>query len=178
MKRRARKPLVVMTPKSMLRHKLSVSTLEDLASGGFQNLIPDALAKDPKKATRVVVCSGKVYYDLLEEHEKRGLKDVAIVRIEQLYPFPRDLLINELKRFAKAKDVIWCQEEPQNQGAWYQIQHHLRFCLQSDQALSYAGRSRSAAPACGHYATHAKEQAKLVEDALVGKLAGDEHLPE
>lgn len=178
MKRRARKPLVVMTPKSMLRHKLSVSTLEDLASGGFQNLIPDGLVKDAKKASRVVVCSGKVYYDLLEEHEKRGLTDVAIVRVEQLYPFPRELLINELKRFAKAKDVVWCQEEPQNQGAWYQIQHHLRFCLQSGQNLSYAGRARSAAPACGHYATHAKEQAKLVEDALVGKLGGDEHLPE
>ena len=178
MKRRARKPLVVMTPKSMLRHKLSVSTLEELASGGFQNLIPDALVKDAKKATRVVLSSGKVYYDLLEEHEKRGLKDVAIVRIEQLYPFPRELLISELKRFAHAKEVIWCQEEPQNQGAWYQIQHHLRFCLQADQSLSYAGRSRSAAPACGHYATHAKEQAKLVEDALVSKLSSDDHLPE
>jgi 2-oxoglutarate dehydrogenase E1 component len=122
----------------------------------------------------VVLCSGKVYYDLLEEYERRGIKDVAIARVEQLYPFPRELLISELKRFPKAKDVVWCQEEPQNQGAWYQIQHHLRFCLQSEQMLHYAGRSRSAAPACGHHATHAKEQALLVESALVSKLNGDE----
>ena len=91
-----------------------------------------------------------------------------------MYTFPRELLISELKRFPKAKDVVWCQEEPQNQGAWYQIQHHLRFCLQSEQMLHYAGRSRSAAPACGHHATHAKEQALLVESALVSKLNGDE----
>lgn len=174
MKRRARKPLVVMTPKSMLRHKLSVSNLDALSSGSFQNIIPDHLAKDPKKVKRVVLCSGKVYYDLLEEYERRGIKDVAIARVEQLYPFPRELLISELKRFPKAKDVVWCQEEPQNQGAWYQIQHHLRFCLQSEQMLHYAGRSRSAAPACGHHATHAKEQALLVESALVSKLNGDE----
>jgi 2-oxoglutarate dehydrogenase E1 component len=178
MKRRARKPLVVMTPKSMLRNKLSVSSMEDLASGGFQNLIPDTLAKDPKKVSRIVVCSGKVYYDLVEEHEKRGCKNVAVVRVEQLYPFPRELLVNELKRFPKATEVVWCQEEPQNQGAWYQIQHHLRFCAQSGQSLHYAGRTRSPAPACGHYATHAKEQAKLVEDALVGNLSDDTHPPE
>jgi len=178
MKRRARKPLVVMTPKSMLRNKLSVSTMEDLATGGFQNLIPDSLAKDPKKVTRVVACAGKVYYDLLEEHEKSGCKNTAVVRVEQLYPFPRELLTHELKRFPKATEVVWCQEEPQNQGAWYQIQHHLRFCMQGSQSLHYAGRTRSPAPACGHYATHAKEQAKLVEEALVGNLADDTQLPE
>ncbi len=170
MKRPTRKPLVVMTPKSMLRHRLSVSSLGDLSHGEFQRLIPDSFASDPATVKRVVLCAGKVYYDLLEDAEKRELKDVAIVRIEQLFPFPRPELIAELRRFGAARDVIWCQEEPQNQGAWYQIQHHLRFALQDKQRLSYAGRSRSPAPACGHFATHVKEQAKLVEVALVSPL--------
>jgi 2-oxoglutarate dehydrogenase E1 component len=173
MKRATRKPLIIMTPKSMLRHKASVSTLEDLAGGRFQNLIPDSRVADAKKARRVVVCSGKVYYDLLEDADKRGADDVAIVRIEQLYPFPRENLVAELKRFGHVKDVVWCQEEPMNQGAWYQIQHHLLACLQSKQSLHYAGRARSPAPACGHLATHVKEQAKLIEDALVSKHNGD-----
>jgi 2-oxoglutarate dehydrogenase E1 component len=168
MLRGTRKPLVVMTPKSMLRHKLSVSTLDDLAKGSFQTLIPDSTAKDAKKATRVVVCGGKVYYDLVEDAEKRGLTDVAIVRIEQLYPFPRAELTAELKRFGKAAEVIWCQEEPQNQGAWYQIRHHVEACLAKGQTLSYAGRGRSAAPACGHLSQHNVEQAALLEAALVG----------
>ncbi len=167
MLRKTRKPLVVMTPKSMLRHKLSVSSLEDLSDGGFQMLIPDSTAKDPKKTKRVVICSGKVYYDLVEEAEKRKITDVALVRIEQLYPFPRPELAAELKRFGKAGEVLWCQEEPMNQGAWYQIRHHLDFCLNDGQKLSYAGRSRSAAPAAGHLNTHNAEQAKLLEDALV-----------
>jgi 2-oxoglutarate dehydrogenase E1 component len=173
MKRATRKPLIVMTPKSMLRHKLSVSTMDDLAGGRFMNLIPDSRVADAKKAKRVVVCSGKVYYDLIEDAEKRGLSDVAIVRVEQLYPFPRAELGAELKRFAHVKDVVWCQEEPMNQGAWYQIQHHLQTCLQSKQSLHYTGRARSPAPACGHLATHVREQAKLIEDALVTKLNGD-----
>jgi 2-oxoglutarate dehydrogenase E1 component len=173
MKRNTRKPLIVMTPKSMLRHKLSVSTMEDLAGGRFQNLIPDSRFADAKKAKRVVVCSGKVYYDLLEESDKRGLQDVALLRAEQLYPFPREELTAELKKFGHVKDVVWCQEEPMNQGAWYQIQHHLRACLQSKQSLHYAGRSRSPAPAAGHLSTHVREQAKLIEDALVTKLNGD-----
>ncbi|WP_397572564.1 2-oxoglutarate dehydrogenase E1 component [Silanimonas sp.] len=168
MLRGTRKPLVVMTPKSMLRHKLSVSTLDDLAKGSFQTLIPDSTAKDAKKATRVVVCGGKVYYDLVEDAEKRGLTDVALVRIEQLYPFPRAELTAELKRFGKAAEVIWCQEEPQNQGAWYQIRHHIEACLAKGQTLSYAGRGRSAAPACGHLSQHNVEQAALLDAALVG----------
>ncbi len=173
MKRPVRKPLVVMTPKSMLRHKQSVSTLEDLAGGGFQNMIPDSQVAKGRKATRVVICSGKVYYDLLEEHEKRELKDVALVRVEQLYPFPREELVAELKRLSSASDVVWCQEEPMNQGAWYQIQHHLRACLGAKQSLHYAGRGRSPAPAVGHFKTHVIEQARLVEDALVNALNGE-----
>jgi 2-oxoglutarate dehydrogenase E1 component len=173
MKRATRKPLIVMTPKSMLRHKLSVSSMDELAGGSFMNLIPDARVAEGKKAKRVVICSGKVYYDLIEEAEKRELTDVAVLRVEQLYPFPREELAAELKRHGQARDVVWCQEEPMNQGAWYQIQHHLRACMQSKQVLHYAGRARSPAPAAGHLATHAKEQAKLIEDALVTKLNGD-----
>ncbi|KFN46830.1 2-oxoglutarate dehydrogenase E1 component [Arenimonas metalli] len=167
MLRGTRKPLVVMTPKSMLRNKLSVSTLDELAKGGFQSLIPDSTAKDAKKARRVIVCGGKVYYDLVEAAEAKKITDVAIVRVEQLYPFPRPELAAELKRFAGAKEVVWCQEEPMNQGAWYQIRHHLDFCLGKGQSLSYAGRSRSASPAAGHLNTHNEEQARLIEDALV-----------
>ncbi len=173
MKRSTRKPLVVMTPKSLLRHKLAVSSLDELADGQFQRLIPDHFATAPAKVTRIIACSGRVYYDLLEEAGKRDLKNVALVRVEQLYPFPREALVEEIKRFPKATDLVWCQEEPMNQGAWYQIQHHLRFCLQGKQKLSYTGRVRSPAPAAGHHGTHVTEQARLVEDALVAPLTGD-----
>ncbi len=172
MRMTTRKPLVVMTPKSLLRHKLAVSTMDELAKGEFQQLIPDAAA-DAKKVRRVVFCGGKVYYDLLEEQQKQGLTDVAIVRVEQLYPFPRPQLVAELKRFIKATDVVWCQEEPQNQGAWYQIRHHLAACLQSGQTLHYAGRARSPSPAAGHLADHVAEQAALVADALRNPLRGE-----
>ena len=161
-----RKPLVVMSPKSLLRHKLAVSTLDELANGEFQHLIGDANA-DAKKVKRVVLCSGKVYYDLLEDQTKRGQDDVAIVRVEQLYPFPRALLAAELKKYGNAADVVWCQEEPMNQGAWYQIRHHLQACLGDAQNLHYAGRARSPSPAVGHMADHVREQQKLVADALV-----------
>ncbi|MBO9829092.1 2-oxoglutarate dehydrogenase E1 component [Xanthomonas sp. A2111] len=166
MRMSTRKPLVVMTPKSLLRHKLAVSTLEELADGEFQHLIPDAKA-DPKKVKRVVACSGKVYYDLLEDQTKRGQDDVALLRVEQLYPFPRELLSAELKRYSNATDLVWCQEEPQNQGAWYQIKHHLQACLADGQSLHYAGRARSPSPAAGHFAEHVEEQLKLVADALL-----------
>jgi 2-oxoglutarate dehydrogenase E1 component len=169
---RTRKPLVVMTPKSLLRHKLAVSTLDELANGTFQALIPDSTAT-AKKVRRVVICAGKVYYDLLEEARKQGITDIALLRVEQLYPFPRPELTAELKRLASAKEVVWCQEEPQNQGAWYQIQHHLRACLQPGQTLNYVGRARSPSPAAGHLAEHVAEQAQLVADALANPLNGE-----
>ena len=172
MRMKTRKPLVVMTPKSLLRHKLAVSTLDELANGGFQRLIPASNVANAKKVKRVVLCSGKVYYDLLEEANKRGIEDVAIVRVEQLYPFPRTELIAEFKRFGAAKDVVWCQEEPQNQGAWFQIQHHQTACLAPNQRLHYCGRPRSPSPAAGHFAEHVAEQAQLVADALVSPLNG------
>jgi hypothetical protein len=117
MRRTGRKPLVVMTPKSMLRLKQSTSILDDVCYGSFQTLIPDSTAKDPKKVKRVVLCSGKVYYDLLEEARKRKLEDVALLRVEQLYPFPRKEAQTELARYGAARQVVWCQEEPMNQGA-------------------------------------------------------------
>ena len=172
MKMATRKPLVVMSPKSLLRHKLAVSTLDELANGEFQHLIPDTAA-DPKKVRRVVLCSGKVYYDLLEDMHKRSQDNVALVRIEQLYPFPREALATVLQAYPQATDVVWCQEEPQNQGAWYQIKHHLQHCMTKGQALSYAGRKRSPSPAVGHFADHVEEQNKLVADALVNKLGND-----
>lgn len=166
MRMTTRKPLIVMSPKSLLRHKLAVSTLDELANGEFQHLIGDANA-DARKVKRVVLCSGKVYYDLLEDQTKRGQDDVAIIRVEQLYPFPRVALAAELKKYGKAADVVWCQEEPQNQGAWYQIRHHLQACLADGQSIHYAGRARSASPAAGHMADHIIEQQKLIADALV-----------
>ncbi|MDE2406478.1 MAG: 2-oxoglutarate dehydrogenase E1 component [Xanthomonadaceae bacterium] len=166
-----RKPLVVMSPKSLLRHKLAVSSLEDMANGEFQHLIPDTTAT-AKKVKRVVLCAGRVYYDLLEDVQKLGIKDVALVRVEQLYPFPRPQLAAELKRLG-AGEVIWCQEEPHNQGAWYQIQHHLRACLQPKQVLSYAGRPRSPSPAVGHMADHVRELQQFLADALVNPIESD-----
>ncbi|MFC5569220.1 2-oxoglutarate dehydrogenase E1 component [Lysobacter yangpyeongensis] len=173
MRMTTRKPLVVMTPKSLLRHKLAVSTMDELSKGSFQTLIPASNVSDAKKVKRVVVCGGKVYYDLLEEAQKQNLADVAIVRVEQLYPFPRTELVAELKRFGAATDVVWCQEEPQNQGAWYQIRHHLAACLAPKQSLHYAGRQRSPSPAAGHFADHVIEQNALVADALVNPLRGE-----
>ncbi|MBS9450280.1 2-oxoglutarate dehydrogenase E1 component [Xylella fastidiosa subsp. multiplex] len=175
MRMSTRKPLVVMTPKSLLRHKLAVSTLDELANGKFQHIIPDDAA-DPKHVKRIVMCAGKVYYDILENQQKRSQNDVAIIRIEQLYPFPRALLASELKRFNKATDVVWCQEEPQNQGAWYQIKHHLQAVLAHGQRLHYAGRSSSPSPAVGHMAEHMAEQESLVADALLNPF--NDHVAE
>ncbi|MGA9342061.1 MAG: 2-oxoglutarate dehydrogenase E1 component [Rhodanobacteraceae bacterium] len=172
MLRDCRKPLIVMTPKSLLRHKLAVSTLEDLSSGGFQMVIGDSTAKAARKVRRVVLCSGKVYYDLVEQAGKQEISDVAIVRIEQLYPFPRKEAKAELARYPSAMELVWCQEEPMNQGAWYQIQHHLRRIL-GKRTLGYAGRVRSPAPACGHFKTHLAEQTALVEQALTKPISLD-----
>ena len=133
------------------------------------------LVKD-SKIRRVVLCSGKVYFDLLEEREKRGIDDVYLMRVEQLYPFPLKSLAHELARF-KGADVVWCQEEPQNQGAWFQIRHHLQACADGHHSLHYAGRVRSPAPACGHHDTHVAEQHALVQQALVDAV-GDDHSAE
>jgi len=164
-----RKPLVVLTPKSLLRHKLAISTLEDLAEGSFQTVIPEIDAQDPKKVGRIVLASGKVYYDLLEKRRAEGRDDIAIVRLEQLYPFPEDDLIEVLAPYSNLKHIVWCQEEPMNQGAWYCSQHHMRRIISGHNkslVLEYAGRDASAAPACGYASMHAEQQAKLLQDAF------------
>jgi 2-oxoglutarate dehydrogenase E1 component len=166
MLRRVRKPLIVMTPKSLLRHRMSVSTQTDLISGGFQNIIPEVDSLRAAKVQRVVFCSGKVYYDLLEARQTHRVENVAIIRIEQLYPFPAEEYAEIIEHYRMAKDIVWCQEEPQNQGAWYQIRHRLQEPLKSRHKLFYAGRAGAAAPASGIYAMHVQQQQALVEAAL------------
>jgi 2-oxoglutarate dehydrogenase E1 component len=163
-----RRPLIIMSPKWILRHKLATSSLEELAGGEFQNVIGDSKI-DAAKATRVILCSGKVYYHLLEEREARGIDDIALVRIEQLYPFPDIELEETLKPYVNMKDAVWCQEEPINQGAWYSSQHHMRHVLQRIDPmlhLRYVGRAASAAPACGYMSAHLEEQKQFIDEAL------------
>ncbi len=162
-----RKPLIALTPKSLLRHKLSVSRLDDLTSGGFRLLIPEVDEIDPGRVRRVVLCAGKVYFDLLEKRRNDGRDTIAIVRIEQLYPFPEDELAAELGRYPDAHEIVWCQEEPMNQGAWYATQHHIRALLRDDDRLRYAGRPASAAPAVGYPLLHIRQLCELLEEALV-----------
>ena len=161
-----RKPLIVLTPKSLLRHKASVSTLSSLSTGQFEVIIPDTSALQAEDVTRVIFCSGKVYYDLIEAREVNDLSNVAIVRIEQLYPFAIERYASILDSYPNITDVVWCQEEPQNQGAWYQIRHRLQEPLSDQQELFYAGRSSAAAPASGIYKLHLQQQQALVEAAL------------
>jgi 2-oxoglutarate dehydrogenase E1 component len=166
MLRSYRKPLIVMTPKSLLRHKMSVSDLGTLSTGSFQLIIPDRSDIDAKKTRRIVFCSGKVYYDLVEARQIHKMTDAAIVRIEQIYPFPVVDYARIIASYPNASDVVWCQEEPQNQGAWYQIRHRLQNPLSDDQQLYYAGRTESAAPASGIFKLHLQQQQALVEAAL------------
>ena len=169
MLRALRKPLIVMTPKSLLRHKLSVSTIADLSEGRFQPVIDEADPIEPARVRRIVLCSGKVYYDLLEKRRATKEAGVALVRIEELYPFPADEYQAILDRYAGAHEIVWCQEEPQNQGAWYQIRHRLQAPLDGRRGLHYAGRESAAAPATGLHANHQREQEALVADALTRK---------
>jgi 2-oxoglutarate dehydrogenase E1 component len=164
MLRSFRKPLIVMTPKSLLRHELSVSALDDLTRGAFECVIDEVDDLPAREVRRVVFCSGKVYYDLLKARRKEGLRDVAVLRIEQLYPFPAEEYEAALRRFANVREVVWCQEEPQNQGAWYQIRHRLEGL--SRRPVLYAGRAPAAAPATGNMKVHEAEQQALIEAAL------------
>ncbi|MBS3745479.1 MAG: 2-oxoglutarate dehydrogenase E1 component [Wenzhouxiangellaceae bacterium] len=163
-----RKPLVVFTPKSLLRHRDSVSSLEDLASGEFRVVIDDPEQPEPDNVKRLVFCAGKVYFDIAKARADAddSFNDVAVVRVEQLYPFPREELTEIVERYAGAKQVVWCQEEPMNQGAWFQIRHHLQACIGDSQSLRYAGRKASASPAVGYYQVHIEQQKRLVEQAL------------
>ena len=164
--RKYRKPLIVMTPKSLLRHKMSVSEIGELFTGTFELVIPDSRITDAKKTRRVVLCSGKVYFDLQEARELHDIEDIALVRIEQLYPFPINEYAQLLGQYEHVEEIIWCQEEPLNQGAWYQIKHRLQEPLQNHQQLYYAGRPSAAAPASGIFKIHVQQQQALVEAAL------------
>jgi len=160
-----RKPLVIMTPKSLLRNKEAVSSLKDLASGEFRTVIGDP-SVEASRVRRVVVCTGKVYYDLLAARRERELDEVALVRVEQLYPFPHKAFDAEMKKYASATQVIWCQDEPQNQGAWFYVEHRIAEALKDGQKLSYAGRAASASPAVGYYDKHYAQQKELLAAAL------------
>ncbi|MBT5292386.1 MAG: 2-oxoglutarate dehydrogenase E1 component [Cellvibrionales bacterium] len=164
-----RRPLVVMSPKSLLRHKHAASSLEDFSEGQFHNVIAETDELASRDVTRLVVCSGKVYYELLETRRKHNLKNVAIIRIEQLYPFPDAEMFSVIADYSQLETVVWCQEEPKNQGAWYNSQHRLRRVLDlinKDLPLSFAGRLSSASPAAGYMALHLEQQENLIAEAL------------
>jgi 2-oxoglutarate dehydrogenase E1 component len=164
-----RKPLIVLTPKSLLRHKLAVSALDDLTAGQFHTVLDEIDAVDPGQVDRLVLCSGKIYYDLLEQRRKEGAENIAIVRLEQLYPFPERDLGQVIAPLRNIKDVVWCQEEPMNQGAWYSSQHHIRRVIldHNDKLyLSYAGREGFAATAGGYVTKHIERQQRLIREAL------------
>lgn len=154
----------------MLRHKESVSSLDELARGYFYPVISEVDKLDPKNVKRIIVCSGKIYYELLVYRKEQRIKDMAIIRLEQLYPFPHEEFQAEIDRFSKAKDVIWCQEEPGNQGAWHRIQHYLLRHMRSDQELGYALRASAASPAVGYLARHKFTQNELIVAAFRDKI--------
>ncbi len=162
-----RKPLIIMTPKSMLRLKASFSSLDDLAKGTFNTVIGETDPLNADGVQRVVLCSGKVYYDLVDERRARKLQNVALVRVEQLYPYPAQPIADEIAKYPRANEVVWCQEEPQNQGSWYSIQNALRTCMRRDQTLLYAGRPPMAAPSGGDYHRHLERKKNLINSALI-----------
>ena len=171
MVRNLRKPLIIMTPKSLLRAKDAASPLSEFTKGMFQTVIPENKALKTDKVKRVVACSGKVYYDLVKRREENGHEDTAIIRVEQLYPFPHKAFATELKKYPNLADVVWCQDEPQNQGAWFFVQHYIHENMGEGQKLGYAGRAASASPAVGYSHLH-QEQQKALVDAAFSKLKG------
>ncbi len=172
MVRMFRKPLVIMTPKSLLRNKDAGSPMSEFTKGEFKTVIPEQNAQiNADKVKRLIVCSGKVYYDLVKQREERKSNDVAVIRVEQLYPFPHKAFAAEIKRYANATEVVWCQDEPQNQGAWFFVQHTIHENMQDGQKLGYAGRAASASPAVGYAHLHQEQQKALLEQAF-GKLKG------
>ena len=171
MVRNLRKPLIIMTPKSLLRAKDAASPLSEFTKGMFQTVIPENKALKADKVKRVVACSGKVYYDLVKRREENGHDDTAIIRVEQLYPFPHKAFATELKKYPNLADVVWCQDEPQNQGAWFFVQHYIHENMGDGQKLGYAGRAASASPAVGYSHLH-QEQQKALVDAAFSKLKG------
>jgi 2-oxoglutarate dehydrogenase E1 component len=166
MVRNCRKPLIVMTPKSLLRHKLCISSLDDLTQGTFKWVLPEVDELQAEKVKRVIICSGKVYYDLLDARRLNQIEDIAILRIEQIYPFPGEQLDTLLSQYENASELIWCQEEPKNQGAWDFSKLRIPALINKRWHLGYAGREPSAAPAVGSAKLHVQQQQDLVSAAL------------
>ncbi|TMH24527.1 MAG: 2-oxoglutarate dehydrogenase E1 component [Betaproteobacteria bacterium] len=169
-----RKPLIVMSPKSLLRHKAAVSPLAELSEGKFQTLIAETDKLVAKNVRRVIVCSGKVYYDLVDFRRANNVADMAVIRLEQQYPFPHADFKAQIVKYPNAMEVVWCQEEPQNQGAWYRLRAYLRGDIGEKQVLAYAGRPISASPAVGYASKHLAQQQELVAEAFATKLASGE----
>jgi len=169
--RNLRKPLIIFTPKSLLRNKDATSPLTEFTKGGFQTVLGEQKDIKADKVKRIICCSGKVYYDLVKKREEKGADDVAIIRIEQLYPFPHKVFGAELRKYPNAAEIVWCQDEPQNQGAWFFIQHNIHENMLEGQKLGYAGRAASASPAVGYAHLHQEQQKALVEAAFA-KLKG------
>ena len=180
MLRPMRKPLIVFTPKSLLRSKDAASPLDDLAQGAFQPVIGEVDALEANKVRRIIACSGKVYYDLLKARRERGITDMVIIRLEQLYPFPHEDLAAQIAAYPSASEVVWCQEEPGNQGAWHRIQHYLLRHMRPSMKLDYALRPSSASPAAGYLATHNEQQKAVIDAAFrpdldVKNIPGAQH---
>jgi 2-oxoglutarate dehydrogenase E1 component len=170
--RQFRKPLILFTPKSLLRNKEAASPLSEFTKGGFHTVIGERDESiDAKKVSRLMICSGKVYYDLVKARAEKKIEDVAIIRLEQLYPFPHKALLAELKKFTKLEEIVWCQDEPQNQGAWFFVQHNILEGMSDGMKLAYAGRPASASPACGYAHLHQEQQKSLLNTAFA-KLKG------
>ena len=167
-----RKPLVIFTPKSLLRHKEAISDLAALAKGQFDTVIGEVEKSiKAKEVKRVIACSGRIYYDLIATRRDKKIDDIAILRVEQLYPFPHKAFSAELRKYDGASELVWCQDEPQNQGPWFQIQHNLLENMAEGQKLAYAGRAASASPAVGYMAKHVEQQKALLATAF-GKTRG------
>ena len=174
MVRNFRKPLIIMTPKSLLRNKDATSPLLEFTKGAFQTIIPEnneEIIKKSDRVKRIIACSGKVYYDLVKKRQEKEIDDIVILRVEQLYPFPHKAFATELKKYSQATDIVWCQDEPQNQGAWFFVQHYIHENMLSGQKLGYSGRAASASPAVGYSHLHQDQQKALVEGAF-SKLKG------
>ena len=167
-----RRPLIILSPKSLLRHKQAISSLEDLSEGSFKTVLPDSSSKaDPADVKRVVICSGKIYYDLINRREELAKDDVAVIRLEQLYPFPYKDFEAVLAPYTNVESLVWCQEEPKNQGAWHANRHRMNRVLEAlypQLKIRFAGRISSAAPAAGYMSIHIEEQEALVNDAIQG----------
>jgi 2-oxoglutarate dehydrogenase E1 component len=167
-----RKPLIIMTPKSLLRNKEATSPISEFTKSEFKTVISERDASiDAAKVKRIIACSGKVYYDLVKARTEKKASDVAIIRVEQLYPFPHKAFAAEVKKYPNLSDVVWAQDEPQNQGAWFFVQHYIHENMLDGQKLGFAGRPASASPACGYAHLH-QEQLKSLLDQAFGKLKG------